>query len=171
MSSSTRRCRRVFAVAASLSALCSFAPLAHAQAPGAQSVPFATGWEEGAPVTIPGRLSVIQIDDFDNRQANLVHTLRDERTGQSFTLRFEGQAPADLRSGAAVRVSGHLRESEIFLLADGSGQIQQIQSALSPASDSTLVAGDQNTNRDRRQLPQLDGQLFHRGDQRPDVHR
>ncbi len=68
--------------------------------------PFAQGWESGTPTVAIGMVTVIYADDFANQRSQLVHLIRDERTGESFQLRFELGAPRSLRSGARVQIAG-----------------------------------------------------------------
>ncbi len=56
-------------------------------------------WQEATPATVTGELTLQYADDFVNGRSELIHTLRDERTGRSFRLRFERGIPSNLRSG------------------------------------------------------------------------
>src|SRR5437868_4663921 len=76
---------------------------------------FAQGWQSGTPATVTGVLSTLYADDFANRRSELIHMIRDERTGQSFRLRFEKEVPATVRPNAKVTVSGRMRGSEIYM--------------------------------------------------------
>ncbi|HWF85716.1 MAG TPA: hypothetical protein VG222_12750, partial [Vicinamibacterales bacterium] len=67
---------------------------------------FAQGWEAGTPTVAIGVVTVIYADDFANQRAQLVHLIRDERTGESYQLRFEQSAPRSVRSGARVQIAG-----------------------------------------------------------------
>src|SRR5258708_5168961 len=79
---------------------------------------FAQGWQSGTPATVTGVLSTLYADDFANRRSELINMIRDERTGQSFRLRFEKEVPAAVRPNAKVTVSGRMRGSEIYMQAD-----------------------------------------------------
>jgi hypothetical protein len=121
--------------------------LALAQGPpsGGSRVNFATGWQNGTPLTVTGELTVFYADDFANHRADLVHMVRDERTGRSFQLRFDKE-PAHLRSGAVVTITGRASAAEIYVLAD---QISPVSPASSGTGSTTVaaptVAGDQKT--------------------------
>ena len=55
---------------------------------------FQQAWRSGVPFEVSGVVSVIYADDFQNHRAEVIHTIRDERTGHEFRLRFEREAPA-----------------------------------------------------------------------------
>lgn len=113
--------------------------VALAQAP----VSFPERLRTGTPVSVTGELTVLYADDFDNHRAELVHRIRDEQTGRSFWLRFEGGAPGGLRSGARITVRGRAHESEIYLAAaDGTGVTMQ---GSGTTMQTAAVTGDQRT--------------------------
>src|SRR5206468_4113617 len=56
---------------------------AFAQAPAADASAFAAAWQNGTPTTVTGELTVIYADDFKSHRSELVHMIRDERTGKS----------------------------------------------------------------------------------------
>jgi hypothetical protein len=117
-------------------------------ATGAAQAPtsFEQAWQSGRPVIVTGVLTAMYADDFANRRANLVQTVRDERTGQSFQLRFEKEAARGLRSGARVRVVGRLVGSEIYLAACCDGTTSTSSSNVQTLSQPTAPpAGDQRT--------------------------
>jgi len=94
-------------------------------------------------------LTILSVDDFDNHRAEVVHMIRDQRTGKSYRLRFENEAPSDLRSGAKVRVTGRKVESQILVsagqtdsgasLAMTSGSLNDGVSALPNSDQRTIV--------------------------------
>ncbi|HET7220024.1 MAG TPA: hypothetical protein VFJ02_18335, partial [Vicinamibacterales bacterium] len=109
---------------------------------GAQSAAsFAAGWQRGTPASVTGVITTIVGDDFAGKRSELVHLIRDERTGQAFALRFDGPPPADLRSGARATVRGRLEESTIYVAAaDGEGMtIQSTATTAGTASDHRTI--------------------------------
>jgi len=90
----------------------------NAQAPTA----FERAWQAGTPLTIAGELTVIYGDDFVNHQFELIHSIRDDRTGQRFRLRFENGVPGNLRTGARVTARGRAIGRELYL-ADGASEV------------------------------------------------
>jgi Gametolysin peptidase M11/NPCBM-associated, NEW3 domain of alpha-galactosidase len=68
--------------------------------------PFEQGWQSGRPMTVTGELTLMYADDFANRRVTLVHIVRDERTGKTFELRFEKEAPTNLSTGARIQIAG-----------------------------------------------------------------
>src|SRR6476619_2627911 len=71
-----------------------------------RSPEFARAWDVGTPTTVIGTVTVIHADDFVRQESRVIHTIRDERTRESFHVRFEGTAPTDLRSGMRLQLSG-----------------------------------------------------------------
>lgn len=91
------------------------------------------------PVEMTGELTVLHIDDFDRHHGEFVYLLEDKVHGKRFKLRFEGEPPSDLRSGATVKVRGWARGQELVMAADGTGSIETL------ASGVAVVSGDQST--------------------------
>ena len=91
---------------------------------------FSVGWQRGTPVSVSGVVTAIVGDDFAHNRSELVHLIRDERTGRSFELRFDGPPPANLRSGARATVRGRADTSTIYVAAaDGTGMTIQSSTA------------------------------------------
>jgi hypothetical protein len=114
-----------------------------------RSSEFARAWTLGTPATVIGTVTVIQADDFVRRESRLIHTIRDERTRESFHLRFEGEAPSNLRTGTRLQVSGRryapgLLGPELLIAGccDGATSASVAPRSTDPAS---LPAGDQRT--------------------------
>lgn len=112
----------------------------HAQsvAPGTRG--FSSGWENGTPVLITGEIAVFQTDDAAGN-SRVSQSIRDERTGRWFVLRFEGARPA-LKSGARVRITGRAAGEDLYVAAccdAPSTAVQVMSEAPSP------VTGDQRT--------------------------
>ena len=111
---------------------------------GAQtSQSFDDGWRAGTPVTVTGVVTALYLDDFENRRSDVVHAIRDQKTGRSFTLRFD-KAQSRLRPGTVTTVTGRARGSEVYLLAD---QLASTSTASSTATSvqAATVTGDQRT--------------------------
>ena len=117
-------------------------PLALAT-PSAQEASALRGAQErGMPATVTGVLTILYADDFIAARSELIHMIRDERSGQTFRLRFE-TPPAHLRSGMRATARGRLRESELYVAAaDGSGVTI---TSFDAAPQSATVSGDQKT--------------------------
>jgi hypothetical protein len=49
--------------------------------------------QAGTPVAVTGSVSVVYGDDFVNGRSEVAHWIRDERTGERFTLHFQRSAP------------------------------------------------------------------------------
>jgi hypothetical protein len=110
-----------------------------AQAPST----FDEAWRTGTPVTVTGLLSVLQADDFANRRSELIHLLRDERTGRSFRLRFDKKTLSIGASNTRITISGRRRDSDIYMLAD---QVSGVATgSTTPQTSTTTTSGDQRT--------------------------
>jgi hypothetical protein len=95
---------------------------------------------DAVPIEVTGRLTVLHMDDFERGKGKYEVFLEDETKKSKFKLRFKGQMPSGLMSGARVRVRGSAESGELFLAADGSATTM---TTLAPAA--TVVAGDQKT--------------------------
>jgi hypothetical protein len=133
------RSARTFAVVLTI-LLSPFATNIPAQAPTS----FEQAWQSGTPVTVTGVLTLMYADDFASRRSELVHMIRDERTGRSFQLRFDKQLLQNLRSGTVIRVRGRAHGSEIytFAYATSSTTASTTTQATLPAAP---VVGEQRT--------------------------
>jgi hypothetical protein len=89
------------------------AATSQAQSPTA----FERAWQDGMPATITGELTVLVADDFERNRSELMHLIRDSRTGRSFRIRLDRGAPAHWHSGIVVTVSGRTNGSEFYILA------------------------------------------------------
>ncbi|MGD0017612.1 MAG: NEW3 domain-containing protein [Verrucomicrobiia bacterium] len=92
----------------------------------------------GTPVNTVGELTVLQACDFEHGHSELIHMLKDLKTGQTTRLRFNHRAPTRLHSGAIVRIRGEKVNEEIVVSADGSGNVETL-------AEATLVSGNQST--------------------------
>ena len=92
----------------------------------------------GTPVNTVGELTVLQACDFEHGHSELIHILKDSRTGKATRLRFDLRAPTRLRSGAIVRVRGEKVNEEIVVPANGLGSVETL-------AEATLVSGNQST--------------------------
>lgn len=97
---------------------------------------------DAVPIELTGRLTVLHLDDFERGKGKYEVFLEDEAKKTKFKLRFKGEMPPGLMSGARVRVRvrGSAKAGELYLAADGS---TTTMTTLAPAA--TVVAGDQKT--------------------------
>ena len=108
--------------------------------PEAQSpTAFERGWRGGSPASLTGTVTVVYGDDFVNGRSDVAHWIRDERTGERFTLNFQRGAPEGLRTGQRVTVEGRADGHQLYL-ADGGSTVLTAAS-----SQPTTVIGDQKT--------------------------
>lgn len=77
-----------------------------------------------------------------NERSEVAHWIRDERTGERFTLHFQRGAPEGLRTGQQVTVQGRAAGHELYL-ADGGSSVLTTGSSQLPST--TAVTGDQRT--------------------------
>src|SRR4029079_19056051 len=98
---------------------------------------------QGPATTITGTLSIVVADDLKTHPAELIHSVRDGRTGRTFRLRFERSSPTDLHTGSRVTARGREQGGELYLASsdDPSMTVQ----ALNVASQTPAVTGDQKT--------------------------
>ena len=92
----------------------------------------------GTPVSTVGELTVLQACDFEHGHSELIHMLKDSRTGKTIRLRFDRRAPTRLHSGTIVRVQGEKVNEEIVVPANGSGGVETL-------AEAPLVSGNQST--------------------------
>ena len=111
-------------------------------------------FQEATPATVTGELTLQYADDFVNGRSELIHTLRDERTGRSFRLRFERGLPSNLRSGMRVKVRGRSQGENLYVAPDdGEGPtVLALDASVTTTAASTgsfalaaPVSGDQKT--------------------------
>lgn len=88
---------------------------------------------------VTGVLEVIHSDDFDNKDGQFGYFVRDERTQKRYRLRFKGEPPAHLKSGAKVRARGAAKDKDLVLGADATGTPTLQTLTLAPAT----MAGEQ----------------------------
>jgi hypothetical protein len=96
---------------------------------------------DAVPVDITGELTVLYMDDFENKRAELQYFIEDKQSKRRYRLQFDGTPPGHLRSGATVKVRGKAKGREIILAADGTSE--QGVEIISPAA--VIVAGEQKT--------------------------
>ena len=101
---------------------------------------FARAWENGTPASVTGQLSVFQTDDAQGN-SGVTQSIRDDRTGEWFVLRFQSGFPR-LRSGAQVRITGRSSGSELYVAGCCDGPITNVQLMSQPPAG---VSGDQRT--------------------------
>jgi hypothetical protein len=111
--------------------------------------PFNQGWASGTPTIAIGVVTILYADDFAHQQAQLVHLFRDERTGESFRLRFEHDAPKTVRSGARIQVAGRTYGtgaygSELYVAGCCDSATSTTDSTGRTLSTGALASGDQH---------------------------
>jgi hypothetical protein len=119
--------------------LCAFAvclaSAASTDLAGQGQSPFAIAYERGTPVSVTGVLETVVGDDFAGKRSHVLHLIRDERSGQSFELRFDGTSSRPLPSGSRVSLRGRATGSTIYIAAaDGSGMTIESTAASLPAT-------------------------------------
>jgi hypothetical protein len=91
-------------------------------------------------VTVTGKLTVIIGDDPEHDRTEVIYILEDALSKRHYRLHFTGQ-PGDLKSGDHVTVRGRAVGGELYLAADGDGQISiEVSGAADPAAQ-----GEQRT--------------------------
>jgi hypothetical protein len=73
--------------------------------------------------TLSGVLTVVQEDDFAHARSRLVHRLREQSSGELYTLTFAEAPTRRLQSGATVTVSGLLSWRELHVDAEPGGLV------------------------------------------------
>ena len=101
---------------------------------------FARSWENATPASVTGEVSVFQTDDAAGN-SGITQSIRDERTGEWFVLRFESGF-ARLRSGARARITGRTSGSDFYVAGCCDGSITNVQVLSQPSPG---VSGDQRT--------------------------
>jgi hypothetical protein len=96
----------------------------------------------GTPTTLSGELTVLYRDDFARGRSELMHVVRDERTGRALTVRFQDQAPRHWRTGTRISVQGRLVGAELYVAASETPVVALRENA---AISSAMVAGEQRT--------------------------
>ena len=104
----------------------------------AEEVSGKTNGAPGTPVNMMGELTVLQACDFEHGHSELIHMLKDSKTGKTTRLHFNHGAPAQLRSGAIVRVHGEMVNEEIVVSGNSSANVETL-------AETTLVSGNQST--------------------------
>lgn len=96
---------------------------------------------EGTPVSITGELTVLYMDDFENKRAELQYFIEDKQSKKRFRLRFDHTPSGHLRTGSTVTVRGKAKGKEVFLAADG---VESSNTEI-PAPSTAAVTGEQRT--------------------------
>ena len=116
----------LFCIGASLAA-----PLAaHAASP-----------HRGQPVQMNGIVAEIVRDDTAQRTSTVEYQLEDAQSRRHATLRFDGEPPKGLRTGARLAVTGVAGGDGSILLSSSSVDVQTTHATASAA----VVSGVQNT--------------------------
>jgi len=140
MSAAGRWRARVVSVSAAL-LVAVLAVTLQAQSPTA----FERAWQSGAPTTITGQLTELFADDFARGRSELMHVIRDSRSGRSFRIHLDREAPAHWRSGRTVTVSGRANGSELYVLAASTDPNATSSTSPSSGTPTPTVVGDQKT--------------------------
>lgn len=101
----------------------------------------AAGPTDGADVndiSITGEITVLYLDDFENRRSQREYFIEDKQSKRRFKLKFKSTPPGHLRTGSRLQVRGRVAGSEIFVAADGADS-----SSAEAQSSAPAVAGEQ----------------------------
>jgi hypothetical protein len=94
---------------------------------------------DAVPMDVTGRLTVLHLDDFKHGKSKYEVFLEDASKNAQFNLKFKGELPSNLQTGATVRVQGLGKGKEIYLQADSGSSIQTLAPAVA------VVSGEQKT--------------------------
>jgi hypothetical protein len=106
---------------------------------------FERGWRSGTPTAITGPLTILYADDFENTRSEIVHFIRDERTGQSLRVRFDRPLLSTPQSGTRVTLDGHADGSELYVVASGvdlGAPVASPATTRATAATSLMVSGE-----------------------------
>jgi hypothetical protein len=95
----------------------------------------------GQPVQMDGVVTEIVRDDIAHRTSTVEYQLDDAQSRRHATLRFDGDPPEGLHTGARLTVTGVAGGDGSILLSSGSASVQTTQATASAA----VVSGAQNT--------------------------
>ena len=120
--------------------------LAGATSAGAQSQPaeFQRSSESGVPATVTGQFTALVVDDFDHGRAEVKYFIRDSRTGRTFWVHYEDEAPTR-RSGSVVTLSGRATTSDLYVPAASTELNAPSFGTLAEMPPAAPVTGDQKT--------------------------
>ena len=112
---------------------------------GAQTAPsFDDAWATGAPAVVAGRITPVVADDFVRGRAEVLHFIRDDRTGQTLELHFDRPITRRIPAGLRRSLHGRVNGSRLYVRAD-------LLDAAAPPDPATVLAasavvsGDQPT--------------------------
>lgn len=95
--------------------------------------------EEGVPVSITGELTILYMDDFENKRAELQYFIEDKQSKKRYRLQFKDTPSGHLRTGMTLTARGKAKGKELLLAADGIST--ESTETLLPSI--TMVAGEQ----------------------------
>jgi len=96
--------------------------------------------DDGEAISVTGELTVLYMDDFDNKRAELQYFIEGKQSKKKYKLQFKDTPPGHLRTGTEVQIRGKAKGKEIVLAADG------VDSSSSSAAPSVpAVTGEQRT--------------------------
>mgnify|MGYP001820565351 CR=1 FL=1 len=95
---------------------------------------------DSVPISVTGELTVLYMDDFENKRAELQYFIEDKQANRRFRLQFDGTPPGHLRTGETITVRGKAKGKAIYLAANG------VDSSNDPVAPATIaVTGEQKT--------------------------
>ena len=100
---------------------------------------FADPSSRAIPISATGELTILQVDDFDNKISKTLYRLRDLRTNKTYKLKFRGKPPEQFRTGEIVAVRG--KAEGRVLLVTGMAAVQLESEGLVTAG----FSGEQKT--------------------------
>lgn len=95
---------------------------------------------DGETVDVFGTLTILYLDEFDDRRAQRQFFIEDKQSKKRWKLRFQDTPPGHLRSGMELRIRGNSKGKEIIVEANGAGSSPNTLS-----TETTEVGGDQKT--------------------------
>src|SRR5689334_3225522 len=96
---------------------------------------------DGTPATLTGELMVLVADDFRSGRSEVMHFVRDQRSGRTFRIRYEGDTP-NRRNGSVVTVRGRASGSELYVLATATESSTGSTSASTAPISAEAISGD-----------------------------
>ncbi len=71
------------------------------------------------PVELNGILRMVHTDDFAHGSSSIHYKLEEALSKRHYRLKFEGEAPAGLRSGISVKIKGKPTADNVIMLSGG----------------------------------------------------
>ncbi|HMB74584.1 MAG TPA: hypothetical protein VKQ06_13505, partial [Gammaproteobacteria bacterium] len=105
----------------------------------AASATYAQPPADAVPMSVTGRAVLTYLDEFETGNSQLRYAIEQQQTRRRFRLNFEGEPPANLRSGQPITVNGRGKGRNIYLAADG------MQTPNAPVALAQVANGEQDT--------------------------